>query len=165
MLQLPTSCRLKLKETKKETKVRASLEAQRLKHLPPMRETWVRSLGREDPLEKEMAIYSSILAWRIPRMEKPSRLHSTGSQRVRHDWATSPSPSKDQRNKAKVFTFNFPCLRPSLQQILLSGPSEDRLTVYITFCTNSSSCHHHLSQFIATNNFLQISVPSVEWTV
>ena len=64
---------------------RASLVAQRLKHLPPVRETWVRSLGREDPLEKEMAIHSSILAWRIPWMEKPSRLQSRGSQRVGHD--------------------------------------------------------------------------------
>ena len=44
----------------------ASLVAQRLKHLPAMWETWVRSLGREDPLEKEMATHSSILAWRIP---------------------------------------------------------------------------------------------------
>ena len=47
-----------------------------------MRETRVRSLGREDPLEKEMAIHSSILAWRIPWTEKPSRLQSTGSRRV-----------------------------------------------------------------------------------
>ena len=61
-----------------------------LKRLLPMRETRVWSLGREDPLEKEMAIHSSILAWRIPWMEKPSRLQSTGSQRVGHDWATSP---------------------------------------------------------------------------
>ena len=64
---------------------RASLMAQRLKRLPPTRETRVRSLGREDPLEKEMAIHSSILAWRIPWTEKPSRLQSTGSQRVGHD--------------------------------------------------------------------------------
>ena len=55
-----------------------------------MRETRVRSLGREDPLKKEMAIHSSILAWRIPWMEKPSRLQSAGLQRVGHDWATSP---------------------------------------------------------------------------
>ena len=48
---------------------RASLVAQKLKHLPPMRETWVRSLGREDPLEKEMVTHSSILAWRIPWTE------------------------------------------------------------------------------------------------
>ena len=60
-----------------------------------MRETWVRSLGREDPLEKEMATHSSILAWRIPWTEEPGRLQSTGSQRVGHDWATSPSPSNE----------------------------------------------------------------------
>ena len=70
---------------------KVSLVAQRLKHLPPMRETRVWSLSREDPLEKEMAIHSSILAWRIPWTEKPSRLQSTGSQRVGHNWATSPS--------------------------------------------------------------------------
>ena len=63
----------------------ASLVAQRLKRLPPMQETRVRSLGWEDPLEKEMAIHSSILAWRIPWTEKPSRLQSMGSQRVGHD--------------------------------------------------------------------------------
>ena len=67
----------------------ASLVAQRLKHLPAMQETWVRSLGWEDPLEKGMATYSSILAWRIPWMEEPGGLPSTGSQRVGHDWATS----------------------------------------------------------------------------
>ena len=49
----------------------ASLVAQRLKRLPPMRETWVRSLGQEDPLEKETVTHSSILAWRIPWMEEP----------------------------------------------------------------------------------------------
>ena len=68
-----------------------SLVAQRLKHLPPLRETQIRSLGREDPLEKEMAAHSSILAWRIPWTEKPGRLQSTGSQWVGHDWATSLS--------------------------------------------------------------------------
>ena len=59
-----------------------------------MRDTWVWSLGWEDTLEKEMATHSSILAWRIPWTEEPGRLQSTGSQRVRHDWATSPSPSR-----------------------------------------------------------------------
>ena len=49
----------------------ASLVAQRLKHLPGMWETWVRFLGREDPLEKEMATHSSTLAWRIPWREEP----------------------------------------------------------------------------------------------
>ena len=54
-----------------------------------MRETWVQSLGREDPLEKEMATHSSILAWRIPWTEEPGGLRSTGLQRVGHNWATS----------------------------------------------------------------------------
>ena len=65
--------------------------AQRLKRLPAMWETWVRSLGWEDPLEKEMATHFSILAWRILWREKPGRLQSTGLQRVGHDGATSLS--------------------------------------------------------------------------
>ena len=63
----------------------ASLVAQRLKRLPPMQETQVQSLGREDPLEKEMVTHSSMLAWRIPWTEKPDRLQSMGSQRVGHN--------------------------------------------------------------------------------
>ena len=53
--------------------------------LPAMQETRVRFLGREDPLEKEMATHSSTLAWKIPWMEEPGRLQSMGSQRVGHD--------------------------------------------------------------------------------
>ena len=56
-----------------------------VKRLPAMRETRVRSLGWEDPLEKEMATHSSILAWRIPQTEEPGGLQSMGSQKVRHD--------------------------------------------------------------------------------
>ena len=52
------------------------------------RQTWVQTLGGEDPLEGEMAAHSSILAWRIPRTEEPGRLQSMGSERVRHDWAS-----------------------------------------------------------------------------
>ena len=59
--------------------------AQRGKRLPTMRETQVQSLGREDPLEKEMATHSSILAWKIPRTEEPGGLYSMGSQRVRRE--------------------------------------------------------------------------------
>ena len=58
--------------------LRASLVEQRLKRLPAMWETWVRSLGREDPLEKEMATHSSILAWRIPWTEELGGLQYTG---------------------------------------------------------------------------------------
>ena len=56
-----------------------------VKHLPAMLETWVQFLGREDPLEKEMATHSSIFAWKIPWTEEPGRLQSMGSQRVGHD--------------------------------------------------------------------------------
>ena len=63
----------------------ASLVAQRLKHLPAMWEAWVQSLGREGPLEKEMATHSSIRAWRIPGTEELSGLLSMGSHRVGHD--------------------------------------------------------------------------------
>ena len=66
-----------------------SLVAQTLNSLPAMWETQVRSLSQEDPLKVEMATYSSILTWRVPWMEKPGRLQSMGSQRVRHDWRTN----------------------------------------------------------------------------
>ena len=59
-----------------------------VKRLPMMRETQIWSLGREDPLEKEMATHSSTLAWRIPWTVEPGRLQSMGSQRVGHDWVT-----------------------------------------------------------------------------
>ena len=58
-----------------------------------MQETWVRSLGLEDPLEKEMAIHSNTIAWKIPWTEEPGRLQSMGSRRVGYDWATSFSLS------------------------------------------------------------------------
>ena len=65
--------------------VRASVVAQLVKNLPALWETWVRSLGWEDPLEKEMATHSNTLAWKIPWTEEPGGLQSTGSQRVGHD--------------------------------------------------------------------------------
>ena len=69
----------------------ASLVAQTVKRLPTIRETQVRSLGQEDPQEKEVAIHSSTLALKIPRMKEPGRLQSIESQRVRYNWATSLS--------------------------------------------------------------------------
>ena len=62
-----------------------------VKRLSTMQETWVRALGWEDPLEKEMAIHSSTIAWKIPWTEEPGRLQSMGPQRVGHDRATSLS--------------------------------------------------------------------------
>ena len=67
----------------------ASLIAQLVKNLPVMQETWVRSLSREDPLEKRMATHSSILAWRIPWIGEPGGIQSVGLQRVGYDWVTN----------------------------------------------------------------------------
>ena len=67
----------------------ASLVAQMVKNLPAVQETWVQSLGWEDPLEKGMAAHSSILAWRIPLTEEPGKLQFMGSLRVGHDWVTN----------------------------------------------------------------------------
>ena len=66
----------------------ASLVAQTIKNLPAVLETWVQSLGWEDPLGKGTATHSSILAWRVPWTEKSGEPQSMGSQRVRHNWAT-----------------------------------------------------------------------------
>ena len=63
----------------------AALVAQMVKNLPAMQETWVQFLGRDDPLEKGMATYASILAWRIPWTKEPDRLQSVISTRVGHD--------------------------------------------------------------------------------
>ena len=71
----------------------ACLVAQMVKHLPTMWETWVQSLGQEDPLEKEMATHSSVLAWRIPWTEEPGRLQSMGVSRFGHNLATKPPTS------------------------------------------------------------------------
>ena len=64
---------------------RASLMAQMVRNLPPMQETWVQSIGWEDPLENERATYSSILAWRIPWTEEPGGLQCKRSERVGHN--------------------------------------------------------------------------------
>ena len=76
-----------------------SLVPQMVKHLSTMQETWVWSLGGEEPVEKEMAIHSSTIAWKIAWTEEPGRLQSLGSQRVRHDWATSLSLSRLYQDK------------------------------------------------------------------
>ena len=69
--------------------LRASPLGQKVKNLPTMRETWVWSLGRGDPLEKGVATHSSIFVWRIPWTEEPGGIQSMGSRRVRQDWATN----------------------------------------------------------------------------
>ena len=78
-----------------------------VKHLPTVREIWVQSLGREDLLEKEMAVHSSTLAWKIPWMEEHGRLQSMGSQRVGHDWATSLTHSHSMGFSPSGFKARF----------------------------------------------------------
>ena len=94
------------------------LVAQMVKRLSTMRETWVRSLGREDPLEKEMAIHSNTLAWKIPWTEEPDRLQSMGSQRARHDWVTSLSLS-------------LSCTKQIASENLLSSTRDKRSTLFV----------------------------------
>ena len=82
------------------------LVAQMVKNLPAMQETWVRSLGQEDPLQEKMATHSSIFAWRIPRTEEPGGLQSVGSQRVGYNWETNTLSSWQkliQHGKKKFF--------------------------------------------------------------
>ena len=93
---------------------------QMVQNLPAMWETWVRSLGQEDPLEKGMATHSSILAWRIPWTEEPGGLQSMGSQRVRHDWATNTYPLVAQTVK------NLPAMPETRVQSLGQESSSEK---------------------------------------
>ena len=86
------------------TPLLASLVIQMVKNLPAMQETWVQSLGQEDPLVKGVATHSNILAWRIPQIE-PGRLLFMGSQRVRHNWATKSFTF--QSEKYIFWNYNF----------------------------------------------------------
>ena len=108
-----------------------SLVAQMVKCLSTMQETWVPSLGQEDPLEKEMATHSSTIAGKIPWTEEPDKLQSMGSQRVRHNWATSLS---------------LHLLIPSSHSILPTPPPSLATQVYLYVCESFfvllvSSCH------------------------
>ena len=81
-----------------------------VKNPPAMRETWVVSLGGEDPLEEAMATHSSILAWRGPWTEESGRLQSVGSKRVRHDRATTHSTAHSD----SIRTQNRPLINPGM---------------------------------------------------
>ena len=83
------------------------LVAQRLKHLPAMRETWVQSLGLEDPLEKEMATHSSILTMNILWTEEPGRLQSMESQIVGHDLVTKQQLFMNILEKSSLIFLNL----------------------------------------------------------
>ena len=85
MLSLPSCKGFTLVAASEAYSLGAFLVAQSVKNLPAVQETWARSLGREDSLEKEMATYSSILGWKIPWTEDPGRLQSMGLLLVRHN--------------------------------------------------------------------------------
>ena len=91
------------KKNSNHSKLRASLEIQTVKNLPGMQKTQVQSLGPEDPLEKGMAIHSSILAWRIPWTEEACGRQSMGFRRVRYDWVTN-THTHSKLNKTVMFS-------------------------------------------------------------
>ena len=104
-----------------------SLVAQTVKSLSTMRVTRVRSLGRQDPLEKEMAIHSSILAWRNPWTEEPGGLESIGSHRVRHDW-------RDLAQQMPVIRSDNNLKQKDLGRVLWNSS-------HITYCPGKIICH------------------------
>ena len=143
--------------------------AQRLKCLPAMRETWVRTLGREDPLEKEMATHSSILAWRIPWMEEPGGLQSTGSQRVGHDRATAIAIQREPTTWSKYdnpgFNFSHLCQGSDLSKFIyfslidindIFGGIKDSLKITV-WIKNSSFCMFELSEVFLLLTFAYIN--------
>ena len=125
--------------------------AQTVKNLPALRETWVRSLGWEDPLEKKMATHSSILAWRIPWTEEPGRLQSMGLQRVGHDWAT--------------FTLNIiisTCNQYEVGEVLHSFYHAKSLKPGVQYTIARQTIQHHHNPTLCPNHWCQ---RSLSWTV
>ena len=129
-----------------------------------MHEPWVQSLGREDLLEKEMAIHSSILSWKIPWMEEPGRLHSIGSQRVGHDWMTSCTSVWGECNCEVVWAFfgiaflwdwneswPFPVLWPllSFRNFLAYGVQHFHSTIFQDWNSSTGIPSPPLALFIA----------------
>ena len=120
--------------------------AQLVKNLPAMWETWVRSLSWEDPLEKEMATPSRILAWKIPWVEEPGVLQSMGLQRVGHNWATS------------LYTWFYPVHADSFSPDISQLHVELKGWVMITNsqCPDSRYCQTSTLTRWDTRSFLQI---------
>ena len=120
-----------------------------VRNLPAMWETRVRSLGQEDPLEKGMAIHSSILAWRIPWTEEPGGLQSMGLQRIRHDWMTNLSfPFLDFSSVQFSCSVVSNSLRPhGLQQARTPCPLPAP-GVYSNSCPLSQWCHPAISSSV-----------------
>ena len=112
---------------------RAALMAQTVKNLPTTRETQVQSLGQQDPLEKETATHSSVLAWRIPRTEEPGGLQSTGWQRVRYDLSDL---ARTHSHKCPSLLGNGTCewLRTELE----AGVQDPKSCQHLSSCSRKS---------------------------
>ena len=110
---------------------------QTVKCLRAMQETWVWSLGREDPLEKEMATHSSILAWRIPWTEEPGGLQSMGLQRVGPDWATSLS---DWSNLAAAAVGPYATYKGMLRAVEYDGAFAGPFASIFFWCKTPVQC-------------------------
>ena len=125
--------------------------AQTVKCLPTMWETQVRSLGQEDPLEKEMATHSSTFAWKIPWMEEHARLQSMGSQRVGHDYTTSLSFFNFSLNKFLTY-LSFTLLIPKRKiRIIFVRTSQVSVIDQMPIEYYYSNSYGHMCQ---TKNFI-----------
>ena len=139
--------------------------AQRWKHLPGLRETWVRSLGREDPLEKEMATHSSTLAWKIPWREEPGRLQSMGSLRVGHNWVTSLHQATRKGLAGGFFTTGATWEAPFIHNSIQMEWCSNKWGFISSFLQRRALCRRpllscHFSKAIVTNLQPGISSPS-----
>ena len=146
-----------------------------VKHLPAMWKTWVRSLGQEDPLEKEMATHFSTLAWKIPWTEECCRLQSMRLQRVGHGWAISLHFTIIKKysfwKKVHLFfvLFFFPFIFISWRLITLQYCSGFCHT--LTWISHGSTCRkkkvhlcdHLLLRSSTSSQFLQAQILSMDW--
>ena len=120
--------------------VLTTVVAQLVKNLPVMQETWVRSLGREDPLEEEMATHSSTLAWRVPWTEEPGRLQSMGSQRVTHDCATNFQLSFSTAGLPGNSYSPFKLLQVFLRREILNTPRKTAISLSPSHLCRDNIC-------------------------
>ena len=131
----------------------ASLVAQMVKNPPAVWDTWVQSLGLEDPLEEGMAMHSSILAWRIPWTEEPGRLQFMGSQRVRHNWVAKHSTAQHRYSYYSffcLFTDNYSFLWLSKHKSFDQQHTDKkrRSCVHVTgFVTTRLHCYNLIDQY------------------
>ena len=141
----------------------ASLVAQMVKNLPPVRVTWVRSLGREDPLEEGMTTHPSILAWIIPWTEEPGGLQSLGWQRVGRDWTTEHSVADALRSTVEANSIGKPLCSKKKQRHMTSDCLKSMnlalIHLLVTFLA-SSFCIHWSTAILFCCHFIVKESPS-----